>query len=418
MTTPTARPRPREASSELLVLAHWESFVPWLLDHCARWPRSARFSLTQRLENHSLDVLELLVVARYQPRQRAGSLHQANLLLERMRFLCRIGHARRLMSDRAFDKAMHDVDEAGRMLHGWRQRLRTDDGETRARGPRARQAPMASFVIHDPKRREISVAPFGDRVVHHAVIDVLEPVLDRRLLHGAFACRRGKGTQAALDRVQALVRRHRWFLKLDVERFFASVPHAAVMEALARIVKDRALLELVERIVASGGRADASGRGLPIGNLTSQWLANLVLGAVDRTVVERMRVPGYVRYMDDMLALHDDRERLRQVQRAVEEVLAGLGLRPKASATMLAPTRDGVPFLGFAVHAGMRRVRPANRRRVIRRWKLRLWQWRQGELGEAALADCVRSMMAHLEHGTTRGWRRRWCAALEGRGPA
>lgn len=141
MTTPTARPRPREASSELLVLAHWETFVPWLLDHCARWPRSARFSLTQRLENHALDVLELLVVARYQPRQRAGSLHQANLLLERMRFLCRIGRARRLMSDRAFDKAMHDVDEAGRMLHGWRQRLRTDDGEARARGPRARQAP-------------------------------------------------------------------------------------------------------------------------------------------------------------------------------------------------------------------------------------------------------------------------------------
>lgn len=79
--------RPREAGSELRVIAHWEAFVPWLLDHCARWPRAARFSLTQRLENHSLDILEILVVARYQPQQRASKLHLANLVLERMRFL-------------------------------------------------------------------------------------------------------------------------------------------------------------------------------------------------------------------------------------------------------------------------------------------------------------------------------------------
>lgn len=98
-------------------------------------------------------------------------------------------------------------------------------------------------------------------------------------------------------------------------------------------------------------------------------------------------------------------------------MLAELGLRPKASATMLARTRDGLPFLGFMVFPAMRRVRPANRRRVVQRWKQRLWQWRQGQLDEQALADCMRSMMAHLEHGTTRGWRQRWCAALEGRGP-
>ena len=85
---------------------------------------------------------------------------------------------------------------------------------------------------------------------------------------------------------------------------------------------------------------------------------------------------------------------------------------------MLARTRDGLPFLGFSVFPAVRRVRPANRRRVVARWKQRLWQWGRGELSEEALADAVRSMMAHLEHGTTRGWRRRWCAALEGRGPS
>lgn len=122
MTAIRDRPRPRDAGPELLVLAHWEAFVPWLLDHCARWPRSARFSLTQRLENHALDVLELLIVARYQPPDRAANLRRANLALERMRFLCRIARTRRFMSTRAFEKASRDIDEAGRMIHGWRSR--------------------------------------------------------------------------------------------------------------------------------------------------------------------------------------------------------------------------------------------------------------------------------------------------------
>lgn len=119
-----SRPPARGAGPELLVLSHWESFVPWLLDHCSRWPKSARFSLTQRLENHALDVLELLIVARYQPRQRAGSLREANLILERMRFLSRVARSRKFMSTRAFEKTMRDVDETGRMIHGWRQQLR------------------------------------------------------------------------------------------------------------------------------------------------------------------------------------------------------------------------------------------------------------------------------------------------------
>lgn len=122
MTVPRDRPRAREAGPELLVFTHWEAFVPWLLDHCGRWPRSARHSLTVRLENHALDVLELLVVARYVPRERKSKLGQANLVLERMRFLCRIAQTRKFMSTRAFEKAMRDIDEAGRMMHGWRSR--------------------------------------------------------------------------------------------------------------------------------------------------------------------------------------------------------------------------------------------------------------------------------------------------------
>ena len=283
---------------------------------------------------------------------------------------------------------------------------------------RYRPGPMTRFVIHDPKLRTISVALFRDRVVHHAVVDVLEPILDRRMIHASFACRQGKGTHAAhaaLDYAQRLVRRHGWFLKMDVARCFASIPHALVMTTLARIIKDRAVLGLIEQIVEVGG--ELPGCGLPVGNLTSQWLANLVIDGVDREAVERLRVPGYLRYMDDFVSFADNRQTLRGARAALEQRLEAMGMRAKARATMLAPTRDGLPFLGFLLFPALRRIRPANRKRVVQRWKLRQWQWREGELNEAALADCVRSMMAHLEHGTTRAWRRRWCAQLERGGP-
>jgi len=139
------RPSPREAGPELLVLAHWEAFIPWLLACCGRWPRSARFSLTQRIENHALDVLELLVVARYQPRQRARSLQDVNLVLERMRFLSRIARTQGFMSMRAFDKAMRDIDEAGRMVWGWRQHLRSrGTGSTTSKQPPTHARPETS----------------------------------------------------------------------------------------------------------------------------------------------------------------------------------------------------------------------------------------------------------------------------------
>ncbi|MEM7201644.1 MAG: reverse transcriptase/maturase family protein [Planctomycetota bacterium] len=167
-----------------------------------------------------------------------------------------------------------------------------------------RPGPTHRFVIHDPKPREITVAPFADRVVHHALIAPLEPVFERRMIADSYACRRGKGTHAAVRRAQALLRRHRYSLRLDVASFFASLAHDVVLESLARLVKDRRVLQLTARIVAGPTLGDPA-VGLPIGSLTSQWLANIVLDRVDHLIVESAeRVPGYVRYMDLCVAAH------------------------------------------------------------------------------------------------------------------
>ncbi len=123
MTAPIDRPRAREAGPELLVLARFEEGTRWLLDHTARWPKHARFTLTQRVENHALDIVELLVHARYEPRGRAARLGDVNLRLERMRFLFRLAHHTRVMHAAGFETAMRWLDESGRMLFGWRQAL-------------------------------------------------------------------------------------------------------------------------------------------------------------------------------------------------------------------------------------------------------------------------------------------------------
>jgi len=128
-TGPFVRPAAAEAGPELLALARWEEFTGWLLDHTAKWPKSARFTLTQRIENHALDVTESLVVARYEPRGRLETLRRVNLVLERMRFLFRIALDGRVMPKGGFETAMRRVDEVGRMLHGWRETLRERRGE-------------------------------------------------------------------------------------------------------------------------------------------------------------------------------------------------------------------------------------------------------------------------------------------------
>lgn len=123
MTTPLDRPAAAAAGNDLLILQHWETFCGWFLLQTAKWPKSARFTLTQRLENHALDITEMLVSARYDPRQRAQLLRTINLRLERMRFLCRMARAGQIATPNAAERIHRDLDSAGRMLHGWRVKI-------------------------------------------------------------------------------------------------------------------------------------------------------------------------------------------------------------------------------------------------------------------------------------------------------
>jgi RNA-directed DNA polymerase len=277
--------------------------------------------------------------------------------------------------------------------------------------------PYRHFFIHDPKKRKISAAPFVDRIVHHAVVNVLEPIYERQFLFDSYACRRAKGTHRALDRAERYLRRYPYSLKTDVVKVFPNVDHALLLGILSQRIADAGLLELLRRIIASGEAAfdkGPAGRavGLPIGNLTSQFFANVFLDRVDHFVKEELRIPGYVRYCDDLVVFGESKEQLRAALAALSRQFAGLGLRLHDDKTQLRPCHCGLKFLGFVLGSGRRRVQQTALRRLNRR--LRRWRWlrKHGCLPGA----CVGRSMAVWRNwlgqanavGVWRALRRRW----------
>ena len=251
-----------------------------------------------------------------------------------------------------------------------------------------------TFMISDPKPRRIAKAPFRDRVVHHAVVQVLQPLYESCFLFDSYATRPGKGTHAAIRRAQLFVRRWPWYLKMDVEHYFESVDHDMMLDLLQRKLKDRRLLALLERIIRN---SDPPGRGLPIGNLTSQFLANVYLDPFDHYVKETLRAPGYLRYMDDFVLFSSDRQQLRDLCPLLAAYLAErLNLRLKDKATWLNRSNHGLSFLGRRIFPHYVRLRPANRRRSLKRMQAKLTAWAAGEVSDSHLERSLTSTHGHL----------------------
>jgi retron-type reverse transcriptase len=243
------------------------------------------------------------------------------------------------------------------------------------------------FRVCDPKPRTISCADFRDRVVHHAVCDVIGPLIERRFLFDTYACRKGKGTHRATARAQELARRSKHFLKLDVASFFDSVDHEILLELLARQFREPPLLTLLETFVRAPMAGVPPGKGLPIGNLTSQWFANLYLDGADHLVKETLRIPGYVRYMDDMLLFADSKAALWMAHDALVRFLADeRRLNLKTAATRLAPCAEGIPFLGMRVFPGTWRLQRGRFLRTRRRVHGKERACLEGRLSEEQLA--------------------------------
>ncbi len=167
------------------------------------------------------------------------------------------------------------------------------------------------FTVYDPKQREICAAPFNQRVLHHAVMNVCEPVFEKHLIFDSYACRKDKGQRRAVLRARDMLRRNTWYLKLDIRKYFDSIDHAIMQRQLCRLFREKKVLMLFEKIFASYHKLP--GKGLPIGNLISQHCANLYLSPFDHFIKDETGIKGYIRYMDDFLIFHTDKEVLKKL---------------------------------------------------------------------------------------------------------
>jgi RNA-directed DNA polymerase len=235
-------------------------------------------------------------------------------------------------------------------------------------------APYRSFHIHDPKHRLVSAAAFADRVVHHALVQIIEPLFEKQFSEGSYANRVGKGTHKALDRAQHFMRGHRYVLQCDIKQFFPSVDHAVLLQLLERSVRCKNTLALCRTILASGDGVLASEytqvyfagddllasqrpRGLPIGNLTSQFWANVYMNALNQHIQRTLRCKAYVRYVDDFALFSNDKAQLWAWKTAIRDKLNALRLTMHGASSTVYPVKNGMPFLGMQLFAEHRRLR-------------------------------------------------------------
>ena len=258
------------------------------------------------------------------------------------------------------------------------------------------------FDIYEPKPRRICAADFRDRVVHHAVCNILEPLFDRRMIYDSYACRTGKGAHAAVKRAQQFSRRWRYVLQFDVKKFFASVDHAVLKRLLHKIIKDPSVLAILTQIIDHPTGEHAVSKGLPIGNLTSQHFANLYLNELDHLCKDTLRIKGYVRYMDDCLVFAPNKKTLWQYLAVIEGFLQQhLHLQLKPSATRVVPVSEGIAFLGFRLFPHIVRLNQRTLRRFRRGLKNKEQAFLQGKITTEQWVHSVSAMLAHIRHANS-----------------
>jgi retron-type reverse transcriptase len=277
-----------------------------------------------------------------------------------------------------------------------------------------------TFEIYEPKRRIISAAPYRDRVVHHALCNIIAPIFERTFIATSYANRKGYGSHRALQQFVSYARDSRYVLQCDIRKYFPSIDIAILKQIIRRKIKCLDTLWLIDTILDTPCAGETPidffpgdtlltplerPKGLPIGNLTSQFFANVYLNGFDRFVKETLAVSRYVRYMDDFSLFSDDRHFLSYCRHEIEDHLATLRLKIHPIKSQLTQTNHGAIFVGFRVLPDRIRVRNHNLQKGRKRLKQLQIDYAQGKLSSHEVAQSLQSWSAHLAHGDT--WRLR-----------
>jgi len=278
-----------------------------------------------------------------------------------------------------------------------------------------------NFTVFEPKMRMISALPFRDRVVHHAICAIIEPIFERKFIHGSYACRIGKGTHKAVGKLKAFISsagtacqggssggcgaKAPYVLKCDIRKYFASVDHGILKGLLRKKIGCRGLLAALDNII------DSFPQGIPIGNLTSQLFANIYLTELDHHITGTLRQRRYLRYMDDFVLVSCSKKGLHEAKRDISAFLGKkLRLALHGTKAVAFPSACGTPFLGYVVRAT--HITPKRRTvmRFVQGAKAKIRGYDGGRLPFSKLLESFNSWEAYLSHSRSFLLRQSICA--------
>lgn len=259
-----------------------------------------------------------------------------------------------------------------------------------------------SFVRCDSKRRIIQVAPFRDRVVHHAVCNCIAPLFETHFIHDSYACRKNRGTHKAIQRVERFIQSASenfsiptYYMQCDIRKYFDSIDHVVLFRCIMKRVYDLRTLQLIWKIIKSNKLEI----GIPIGNLTSQLFANIYLNELDYVVRFSIKNKRYVRYMDDIILFDSNKEKLWKAYVCMQRICEQeLHISFKGNIPRIAPCKKGIDFLGYITFRTHRLLRKSTVRRMFKKARRKRSAYEKGFISEYAFKNAMASFDGYIKH--------------------
>lgn len=266
-------------------------------------------------------------------------------------------------------------------------------------------APYRNFYVTDPKQRRISKAMVRDRLVHQMLYSVLNEVFDKTFIFHSLSSRIGRGTHFGVTRLQSMIRkasanatRHCYCLKMDIKRFFDSVDHKILKCLLRKKIWDENILKLIDIIIDSFS-IGKEGKGIPLGNVTSQIFANIYLHELDKYIKHQLREPYYLRYCDDFIILSNDESHLRCLIEYIRKfLLINLQVELHPKKIILRKLSKGIDFIGYILFANHLLVRTKTKRRMKNRLKITFERFLKGSIDTKMMDQQLQSYLGILSH--------------------
>lgn len=277
-----------------------------------------------------------------------------------------------------------------------------------------RPKPLKIFILRDPKTRKISKSSFRDRVVHHALINIVGTIFEKSFIYDSHANQIGKGTLKAIGRFDEFKRKVSknnskkcYVLKADIKHYFEEINHDILLEILSRKIKDNATLNLIRIILTNQTIGGIKIKGMPLGNLTSQFFANVYLNELDQFVKHKLRAKYYIRYVDDFVILHNSKDKLKEFKKRINNFLnEKLGLELHPSKSKILKLEKGIKFLGFRIFYYHKLLRKSNMNHFERRLSQIKIMYDEGLLNREEVVEKLEGWLAYASNGNTHKYRK------------